>query len=42
MVISALIQRGAGVNESDVIFSGTPLSAAAASNSNPNEKLCCA
>jgi len=35
MIISALVRRGADVNESDVIFSGTPLSAAAASSSTP-------
>ena len=35
-VIAALVERGADVNEEDVIFSGTPLSSAAGSNSNPD------
>lgn len=34
-IISALVERGAEINEEDIIFSGTPLSAAAAYNSNP-------
>jgi len=34
-IISALVKRGADVNEADIIFSGTPLSAAAASSSYP-------
>ncbi len=34
-VIKALVDRGADVNEKDVIFTGTPLSGAAGYNSNP-------
>jgi len=34
-IIAALVARGTDVNESDAIFSGTPLSAAAAYNTNP-------
>jgi ankyrin repeat protein len=34
-IIAALVSRGADVNESDIVFSGTPLSSAAGSNSNP-------
>lgn len=34
-IISALVNRGADVNEPDIIFSGTPLSSAAGASSNP-------
>lgn len=34
-VIRALVRRGADVNEADVIFKGTPLSAAAANTQHP-------
>ena len=34
-IISALVKRGSDVNEPDIIFSGTPLSAAAGSSSTP-------
>ena len=34
-IIKALVQRGADINESDIIFSGTPLSGAASDNNNP-------
>lgn len=34
-IIKALVERGADINEPDVIFTGTPLSAAAGYNSSP-------
>jgi len=34
-IISALVSRGSDINESDIIFSGTPLSAAAGYSSTP-------
>lgn len=34
-IISALVKRGADVNEADIIFSGTPLSAAAGESQHP-------
>lgn len=34
-ILQALVERGADVNESDVIFDGTPLSAAASENDRP-------